>query len=72
MARFGRRTAGLWRFEMWKIVVVLMLTLIAMLAARLVYKAPTLQMHLGESRIERGTDANAPKIPPLMYAGIRG
>jgi hypothetical protein len=51
---------------MWKIVVVLMLTLIVMLAARLVYKAPTLQMHFGESWVERGADANAPKVPPLM------
>jgi hypothetical protein len=57
---------------MWKIVVVLMLTLMVMLAARLVYKAPTLQMHLGESGVEQGTDAAAPRIPPLMYAGVRG
>jgi hypothetical protein len=57
---------------MWKIVVVLMLTLIAMLAARLVYKAPTLQMHFGEAGVERMADANAPKVPPLIYAGARG
>ncbi|MGE5260704.1 MAG: hypothetical protein ACM3MH_07480 [Actinomycetota bacterium] len=57
---------------MWKIVVVLMLTLIVMLAARLVYKAPTMQMHFGESGIERIAEADAPRIPPLMYAGVRG
>jgi hypothetical protein len=57
---------------MWKIVVVLMLTLIVMLAARLVYKAPTLQMHFGDSGAGRMADANAPRIPPLMYAGVRG
>jgi hypothetical protein len=57
---------------MWKIVVVLMLTLMVMLAARLVYKAPTLQMHFGESGAGRMADADAPRIPPLMYAGIRG
>jgi hypothetical protein len=55
---------------MWKIVVVLMLTLMVMLAARLVYKAPTLQMHFGESGIDHVVDA--PRIPPLMYAGVRG
>jgi hypothetical protein len=57
---------------MWKIVVVLMLTLMVMLAARLVYKAPTLQMHLGDGGVERSTSADDPRIPPLMYAGVRG
>jgi hypothetical protein len=59
---------------MWKIVAILMLTLTVMLLARLVYKAPTLQMHLGsaESGVERVAEADAPRVPPLMYAGIRG
>jgi hypothetical protein len=57
---------------MWKMVVVLMLTLMVMLAARLVYKAPALQMHLGDSGIERVVHADTPRIPPLMYAGVRG
>jgi hypothetical protein len=51
--------------------VVLMLTLIAMLTARLVYKAPALQMHFGESGVERVSCADALKNPPLMYAGVR-
>jgi hypothetical protein len=64
--------AALWRCPMWKIVAILMLTLSVMLLARLVYKAPTLQTRLGlaESGIE--LVAKAPRIPPLMYAGVRG
>ncbi len=59
---------------MWKIVAILMLTLTVMLLARLVYKAPTLQVRLGlaESGIELVGEADAACIPPLMYAGIRG
>ncbi len=59
---------------MWKIVAILMLTLSVMLLARLVYKAPTVQMRLGsaDAGIERVGEADAPRIPPLMYAGIRG
>jgi hypothetical protein len=66
------RAAGLWRFEMWKIVAILMLTLSVMLLARLVYKAPTLQLRLGENAITRIADADAPRIPVLIHAGIRG
>ena len=59
---------------MWKIVAILMLTLTVMLLARLVYTAPTLQVRLGlaETGIERVAEADAPRIPPLMYAGVRG
>jgi hypothetical protein len=71
MAR-ERRAAELWRFQMWKIVVVLMLTLIVMLAARLVYKAPMVQTRVGERGIELVADAETPKTPPFIYAGIRG
>jgi hypothetical protein len=71
MAR-ERRAAELWRFQMWKIVVVLMLTLIVMLLARLVYKAPMVQTRVGERGIELVADAETPKTPPFIYAGIRG
>ncbi|HZP08169.1 hypothetical protein [Methyloceanibacter sp.] len=59
---------------MWKIVAILMLTLSVMLLARLVYKAPTLQMRLGlgENGIALIGDAGTARVPPLMYAGIRG
>ena len=54
---------------MWKIVVVLLLTALAILATRLVYDAPVIQTRVGEVL---GTAAPAPLTPPLMYAGIRG
>ena len=54
---------------MWKIVVVLLLTALAILVARLVYDAPVIQTRVGELT---GTAAPAPVAPPLMYAGIRG
>ena len=54
---------------MWKIVVVLLLTALAILLARLAYDAPVIQTRVGEVL---GTAAPAPLAPPLMYAGIRG
>jgi hypothetical protein len=57
---------------MWKIVAVLMLTVAVILLARLVYNAPMVQMRVGLGGIERVADADAPKIPPLMYGGVRG
>ena len=57
---------------MWKIVVVLMLTLIVMLAARLVYKAPMVQTRVGERGTEFLVDAETLETPPFTYAGIRG
>ena len=54
---------------MWKIVVVLLLTALAILLARLAYDAPVIQTRVGEVL---GTAAPAPLTPPLMYAGIRG
>lgn len=54
---------------MKKIVLVLLLTALAVLAARLAYDAPVIQTRVGEIL---GTTAQAPIMPPLMYAGIRG
>ena len=54
---------------MRKIVVVLLLTALAILGARLAYDAPVIQTRVGEVL---GTAAPAPLTPPLMYAGIRG
>jgi hypothetical protein len=54
---------------MWKIAVVLVLTALAILAARLVYDAPMTQSRVGALT---GTAISAPLAPPLMYAGIRG
>jgi hypothetical protein len=71
MAR-ERRAAELWRFEMWKIVAILVLTVTVMLLARLVYKAPMVQTRVGERGIELVADAETPKTPPFIYAGIRG
>ena len=51
---------------MWKIAVVLVLTALAILAARLVYDAPMTQSHVGALT---GTAIPAPLAPPLMYAG---
>jgi len=54
---------------MWKIVMVLLLTALAILLARLAYEAPMVQSRVGQAI---GTAAPAPLAPPLMYAGIRG
>ena len=57
---------------MWKIVVVLLLTALAILLARLVYEAPVIQTRVGELAAGLLAPAPAPLAPPLMYAGIRG
>jgi hypothetical protein len=54
---------------MWKIAVVLLLTALAILLARLAYDAPTVQTRVGQLI---GTAMPAPLTPPLMYAGVRG
>ena len=54
---------------MRKIVVVLLLTVLALLLARLAYEAPMVQTRVGKVL---GIAAPAPLAPPLMYAGIRG
>ena len=57
---------------MWKIVVVLLLTALAILLARLVYEAPVIQTRVGMLAAVLLAPAPAPLTPPLMYAGIRG
>ncbi len=57
---------------MWKIVVVLLLTALAILLARLVYHAPVIQTRVGQLAAEMLAPAPGPVTPPLMYGGIRG
>ena len=54
---------------MSKIVMVLLIAALAILVAGLVYDAPVVQTRVGEIL---GTAAQAPVMPPLMYAGVRG
>lgn len=53
---------------MWKIVVVLLLTALAILMARLAADAPILDPRIGTVISSQA----AKETPPLMYAGIRG
>jgi len=57
---------------MWKIVAILLLTVTVVLLARLVYKAPMVQTRMGLGGTELMVEAETPKTPPFMYAGIRG
>jgi hypothetical protein len=57
---------------MWKIVVVLLLTALAILAALLAYDAPVIQTRVGMLGAETQVGALVPLTPPLMYAGVRG
>jgi intracellular septation protein A len=53
---------------MWKIVVVLMLAALAILMARIAYRAP-----LFDSRIGTAVSLDSTALQsPLMYAGVRG
>ncbi len=54
---------------MWKIAVVLLLTALAILMARLAYDAPAIQTRIGALIL---APAPALRAPPLMYAGVRG
>lgn len=54
---------------MWKIVVVLVLTALAILMARMAHNAPLFD---GKSGVVFSLEAAAAPTPPLMYAGIRG
>jgi hypothetical protein len=53
---------------MWKIAVVLVLTALIILMARLSYDAPLFDSRIGVLSV----GGAALKAPPLMYAGIRG
>jgi hypothetical protein len=54
---------------MWKIVMVLVLTALTILMARLAYDTP-----LFDARIDAAVslEITGLKTPPLMYAGVRG
>ena len=57
---------------MWKIVLILLLTALAILAARLAYDAPVIQTRVGMLVSQMRAAAPVPLTPPLMYAGVRG
>ena len=57
---------------MWKIVVVLLLTALAILLARLAYDAPVIQTRVGALVSQTQGGVPAPVAPALMYAGVRG
>jgi len=54
---------------MWKIVMVLVLTALAIFMARLAYDTPIFDSRLGTAV---SLEASTLNTPPLMYAGIRG
>jgi hypothetical protein len=55
---------------MWKVVLILVLTALAMFFMRRALEAPAIETRVGAA-VERFF-APAPLAPPLMYAGIRG
>jgi hypothetical protein len=57
---------------MWKIAVVLILTALAMLGARLAYDPSAIYTRVGAFVSDMRGGASAPLAPPLMYAGVRG
>ena len=57
---------------MWKIVVVLLLTALAILLARLAYDAPVISDPGRRARFPGAGGVSAPVAPALMYAGVRG
>jgi hypothetical protein len=57
---------------MWKIVVVLLLTALAILLARLAYDAPVIQTRVGALVSQMQGGVSAPPAPAFMYAGVRG
>jgi hypothetical protein len=57
---------------MWKMVLVLLLTALAILGARLAYEGPRVPTRLGALLSELRGGVSAPLTPPLMYAGVRG
>jgi hypothetical protein len=57
---------------MWKMVLVLVLTALAILGARLAYQAPMVQTRIGAIASDLQGGVSAPLAPPLMYAGVRG
>jgi hypothetical protein len=57
---------------MWKIVLILLVTALAILVARLVYDAPVIQTRVGQLVSVMRAAAPQPLTPSLIYAGIRG
>ena len=57
---------------MWKIVLVLLLTALVILLARLAYDAPVIQTRVGALVSQEQGGVPAPLALALMYAGVRG
>ncbi len=57
---------------MRKIVLILLLTALAILVARLAYDAPVIQTRVGQLVSVMGDPAPQPLAPDLIYAGVRG
>ena len=57
---------------MWKIVLVLLLTALVILLARIPYDAPAIQTRVGALVSQTQGGVPAPVVPALMYAGVRG
>ena len=57
---------------MRKIALVLVLTALAILGARLAYQAPTVQTRIGAIASGMQGGVSLPLAAPLMYAGVRG
>ena len=57
---------------MWKMILVLALTALAILGARLAYQAPMIQTRIGAIASDMQGGVSAPLEAPLMYAGVRG
>jgi hypothetical protein len=57
---------------MWKIAVILVLTALAILGARLAYQAPMVQTRIGTLVSDMQGGVSAPLAAPLMYAALRG
>ncbi len=57
---------------MWKIALVLLLTALAILGARLAYDPSAIHTRVGDLVSDMRGGASVPLAPPLMYAGIRG
>jgi hypothetical protein len=57
---------------LWKIALVLILTALAMLGARLAYDPSAIHTRVGALVSDMQGGVAAPLAAPLMYAGVRG
>ncbi len=57
---------------MWKMALILVLTALAILGARLAYDPAAIHTRVGALVSDMRNEASGPLAPPLMYAGVRG